>query len=336
MPLTALSAVVWTIVTTDYKALPVGTDLWHLDLQGKNFEAAQNPCKNDYKGWDLWKNQVAFRASPFTASLEKNLICIQFMSFRTWHLYKCAEWIWQFWFFCSGLASLLFHCFSSGFDQFSIVFAGFPTCFLHFSISSAFHQFFAGPSWFFSPFHRFFYTCHCFSSVVHRFFGRARWFSLFCVILDLVSLLLLVILFSFLLYLCHTGVVFSIARFWNWCCSCLWLFCSSFESVVCYCCSCCCCCCCCCRRRRRRCCCCCGCGCGCGGGGGGGGGGCCCCCWLSSEGEGRIKKKNRWGARGEGAAPPPAMRSMRLAPGCCFSWLVESIFDGVICYMWPI
>ena len=276
MPLTALSAVVWTIVTTDYKALPVGTDLWHLDLQGKNFEAAQNPCKNDYKGWDLWKNQVAFRASPFTASLEKNLTCIQFMSFRTWHLYKCAEWIWHFLFwqiflyFVRGWPPCFFIVFPADFHQFSIVFAGFPTFFLHFSISSAFHQFFAGPSWFFSPFHRFFYTCHCFSSVVHRFFGRARWFSLFCVILDLVSLLLLVILFSFLLYL-HTGVVFSIARFWNWCCSCLWLFCSSFESVVCYCCS-----------------------------------SCCCCCWLSSEGEGRIKKKKKQvGGAGGGRSASP-------------------------------
>ena len=192
----------------------------------------------------------------------------------------------KFSFFCSGLASLLFHCFSSGFHQFSIVFAGFPTFFLHFSISSAFHQFFAGPSWFFSPFHRFFYTCHCFSSVVHRFFGRARWFSLFCVILDLVSLLLLVILFSFLLYL-HTGVVFSIARFWNWCCSCLWLFCSSFESVVCYCCS-----------------------------------SCCCCCWLSSEGEGRIKKKNRWGARGRAQRLPPQCVPCDLHPGVAFlDWL---------------
>ena len=50
------------------------------------------------------------------------------------------------------------------------------------------------------------------------------------------------------------------------------------------------------------------------------------------RGRAGFKKKNWWGAQGEGAAPPPAMRYIRLAPRCCFSPLFGSIFDGVICF----
>ena len=81
--------------------------------------------------------------------------------------------------------------------------------------------------------------------------------------------------------------------------------------------------------------------CGCGGCGAGCGCGCVCgCCGcgcrrhrrLPSKGRVGCLKKSGWGARGEGAAPPPAMRAMRLAPRRCFLPIVWIDFDGVICY----
>ena len=53
---------------------------------------------------------------------------------------------------------------------------------------------------------------------------------------------------------------------------------------------------------------------------------------FPARGGSDLRKKSGWGARGEGAAPPPAMRAMRLAPRCCFLPIVWIDFDGVTCY----